>query len=229
LINALFTIARTVHDSIDYLTPDGEKKFISQLLCRFIDKVDFGKDLEQQLNVYVECRAIFCNLDTVRDKLVYKVSDLAMRAFRCMKGKHSKKTGAFVKAALAYCYITIASIDDVRRRLVLLLHSAQIALLNQCLPQTDAFLKAAITMVPEFPPYDDTQEGRRTHTEEKLAEYVRKLLSTLVITPGHPVHGPFYIVQGLLNALPKFSWQATTGVQTRYEFNHRMCSSLNIY
>jgi len=30
------------------------------------------------------------------------------------------------------------------------------------------------------------------------------------IVPGHPAHGPFYIVQGLINAIPRFAWQVRT-------------------
>jgi hypothetical protein len=58
-------------------------------------------------------------------------------------------------------------------------------------------------------------EGKRVHTEERLATFLKSLLSTLVLAPGHPDHGPFYIVQGLLNAIPKFSWQPATGVMTK--------------
>ena len=36
-----------------------------------------------------------------------------------------------------------------------------------------------------------------------------------MLVPGHPDHGPFYIVQGLLNAIPKFPWQNNTGHRTR--------------
>ena len=91
------------------------------------------------------------------------------------------------------------------------------ALQNQCLPQTDTFLKAAISLVPELPAYALTaggEGGRRVHTEAQLAEFVRNLLSTLVMVPGHPDHGPFYIVSGLLNALPQFPWQADSTVKT---------------
>ena len=56
LINTLFDFGRTVHDSLDCLSPVGEAAYRGELLVRFIEKVDFGKDLEQQLNFYVECR-----------------------------------------------------------------------------------------------------------------------------------------------------------------------------
>lgn len=205
LINSLFEIGRVLHDSVDCLSPEGEKKHIALLIGSFIDKIDFGKDLEQQLNVYVECRGIFCNLDRIQDKLVLCTMSLACRALKLVKGKHSKKTSSFVKACLAYCHITIPSIADGFRRLLLLITAGQVALLNGCLPQTDTLLKAAISTLPDLNATEDI-EGRRVSTEEKLASYIRTLLSTLVLTPGHPEHGPFYIIAGLLNALPKFPW-----------------------
>ena len=122
----MFDICRTIHDSVDCLSPEGERRYIGNLLNGFIGKIDFGRDLEQQLNVYVECRAIFCNLDMVKDQLILCVSGLAVKAYRFMRGKHSKKTAAFAKACLAYCHITVPSIADVPRKLELLLHCAQV-------------------------------------------------------------------------------------------------------
>ena len=40
------------------------------------------------------------------------------------------------------------------------------------------------------------------------------MISNLVLI-GHPEHGPFYIVQGLRNALPRYQWQAYSLVQCR--------------
>ena len=214
LIHTMFDIGRTLHDSVDSLSDEGEKRHIGSLICAFIDKINFGKDLEQQLNVYVECRSIFCNLDLVQDKLIMCVTSLAVKAYRYMKGRHSKKTAAFSKGCLAFCHITTPSISDIPRKLQLQLYCAQVALLNQNLPQTDTFLKASISLIPEMPSHEEI-EGKRVHTEEKLSVFLRSLLSTLVVTPGHPEHGPFYIVQGLLNALPRYSWQPTTHFQTK--------------
>jgi hypothetical protein len=214
LIHTMFDIGRTLHDSVDSLSDEGEKRHIGTLICAFIDKIDFGKDLEQQLSVYVECRSIFCNLDLVQDKLIMSVCALAVKAYKYMKGRHSKKTAAFSKGCLAFCHITTPSIADIGRKLQLQLYCAQVALLNQNLPQTDTFLKASISLIPEMPSHEEI-EGKRVHTEERLSVFLRSLLSTLVITPGHPEHGPFYIVQGLLNALPRYAWQPTTHFQTK--------------
>jgi hypothetical protein len=126
LINTMFYVARTIHDSVDCLSTDNEHRYVGGLLCAFIEQIDFDRDLEQQLNVYVECRAIFCNSDMVKDKLCICVGGLAVKAYKFVKGKHSKKTAAFAKACLAFCHITIPSIADVFRKLELLLFCAQV-------------------------------------------------------------------------------------------------------
>ena len=76
---------------------------------------------------------------------------LTSRAHRYMRGKHNRKTSAFVKAALAYCHITAPSISDSYTRFSLLIACAEAALYNCCLPQTDTFLKAAISLLPDLP------------------------------------------------------------------------------
>jgi hypothetical protein len=152
LINTLFDLARTIHDSVDAMTAEGERRHIGALIVSgLIMKVDFRRDLEQQLNIFNDCRGAFFNLQVVIDRLVLRVASLAMKAHRLTKGRHTRKTSGFVKACLAYCHVTIPSVDDLFRRLELMLLCAQVALVNQCLPQTDTFLKAAISLVPEMP------------------------------------------------------------------------------
>ena len=62
--------------------------------------------------VILRGRAMFCNLDIVKDRLILCVVGLAMKAHKLVKGKHSKKTATFVKACFAYCHITIPSLPD---------------------------------------------------------------------------------------------------------------------
>lgn len=168
----------------------------------------------------MECRAVLCNFEQVKDKLIFCVSGLAMKTLKYVKGRHLKKTSTFVKACLAYCHITIPSLSSVFRKLQLLLYCAEVSLANQCLPQTDTFLKAAISLIPEMPTFYDEIDGKKhIHYEEKLSDYILSLLSFLVVAPGHPEHGPFYIIQGLLNAIPSFQWQIVTGIQIKIYIN----------
>lgn len=52
---------------------------------------------------------------------------------------------------------------------------------------------------------DEEEDGRQ---EARLTAYLLSLLSFLVLLPGHPELGPFYIVRGLINAIPRFAWKA---------------------
>lgn len=101
--------------------------------------MDFGRDFEQQLTFYVDARAAFPNLDLTFATLVQCVVKLAMDTRKIVKGQHSRKTGAFVKACAAYCFITIPSIVSVMTRLDLYLLAGQIALVNLCLGQGEWF------------------------------------------------------------------------------------------
>eukprot|EP00943_MAST-04B_sp_MAST-4B-sp1_P004146 g4146.t1 len=207
VIATVFDIARSLHDSLDSLSVADERRQISNSLCRFIALIDFGNNLEQQLNVLVDCRAAFPNLDSVKDRLVLSVIKLAVKANVMMKGKHTRKTSAFVKACFAYCHITIPSIDDVFRRLYLFLQCGQVALMNNCLPQTDTFFKAAISEIPDVPKsYIAPYQSSQTSSEPMLMEFVKTFLASLIVVPGHPEHGPFYLVSGLRNAIAKYSW-----------------------
>ena len=52
------------------LTLDDERKMISNLISGFVRNISFGRDFEQQLSFYVECRASFSNLDQVLVQLI---------------------------------------------------------------------------------------------------------------------------------------------------------------
>ncbi len=69
--------------------------------------------------------------------------------------------------------------------------------------------------MPSFLDLTDTNQQKRLHTEERVSIYLANLLSFLVITPGHPDNGAFYLIRGLVNALSKYSWQNTTHYQLK--------------
>ncbi|XP_073071599.1 VPS35 endosomal protein-sorting factor-like isoform X7 [Manis javanica] len=138
ILNALLHVCKTMHDSVNALTLEDEKRMLAYLINGFIKMVSFGRDFEQQLSFYVEARSMFCNLEPVLVQLIHSVNRLAMETRKVMKGNHSRKTAAFVRACVAYCFITIPSLAGIFTRLNLYLHSGQVALANQCLSQVDS-------------------------------------------------------------------------------------------
>lgn len=135
IINALMYIAKIMHDSVNALTVEDEKRQIGALICDLVQRVDYGRDFEKQLNYYAEARAAFPNLDSVHIQLVQCVNRQAVNTRRIVRGHHTRRTSAFVRACAAFCFITIPSLTLVSIRLQLYLLSGQVALLNQCLGQ----------------------------------------------------------------------------------------------
>ena len=219
LLNNLMHIARQLHDSLDYLSFDDERRQLGLLITAFVRKMSFGRDLEAHLSFYVDCRANFANLDAVLDTLVLGATRLAMQTHTIVRGRHSKRTAAFVKAAMAFCFITIPSIGSRMLRLNLNVLCAQASLCNQLLPQMDGFVKAAVTLVPEIvgPPDVELEAPLRAEAEKREVELVSvlsNLCSFLVVVPGHPEHGPFYLVKGLLNVLQAAGWRRPASLPT---------------
>lgn len=101
---------------------------------------------------------------------------------RIVKGSHTRKTAAFVKACAAYSFITIPSIISTTHRLDLYLFTAEVALANLCLGQADACLEAALNLLPELPKILEI-DGRHRNSEFYLQSYVQKFLSFLILVP----------------------------------------------
>lgn len=131
-----------------------------------------------------------------------------------MKGNHSRKTAAFVRACVAYCFITIPSLVGIFTRLNLYLHSGQVALANQCLSQADAFFKAAIGLVPEVPKTISI-DGKLRPSEPFLLEFLCNFFSTLLIVPDHPEHGVLFLVRELLNVIQDYTWEDSSDDKIR--------------
>eukprot|EP01088_Endostelium_zonatum_P002802 TRINITY_DN1359_c0_g1_i2.p1 TRINITY_DN1359_c0_g1~~TRINITY_DN1359_c0_g1_i2.p1 ORF type:complete len:942 (+),score=217.40 TRINITY_DN1359_c0_g1_i2:79-2904(+) len=206
IINCMFTVCQVVHDSVNSLSFQDEIRQISKLIAQFVTKIDFGNDVEKHLNFYVDCRRSFANLDSVKQHLVMGVNNLTMKTLKLIGGTHTKKTTAFVRACVAFCFITIPSMDDIFSRLNLYLISSQVALLNQCLPQADSLLKAAIALLLEVPNLVEQSDKTMKSTEETFVSYILNLCSTLVVAPGHPEYGAFYLINGLYNAIKDYKW-----------------------
>ncbi|KYO30591.1 VPS35 endosomal protein-sorting factor-like [Alligator mississippiensis] len=206
ILNALLHVCKTMHDSVNALTLEDEKRTLAALINGFIKMVSFGRDFEQQLSFYVEARSMFCNLEPVLVQLIHSVNQLAMETRKVMKGNHSRKTAAFVRACVAFCFITIPSLGNIFACLNLYLHSGQVALANQCLSQADAFFKAAVSLVPEVPKMINI-DGKMRPSETFLLEFLCNFFSTLLIVPDHPEQGVLFLVRGLLNVIQDYTWE----------------------
>ncbi|XP_043958673.1 VPS35 endosomal protein-sorting factor-like isoform X2 [Gambusia affinis] len=214
ILNAMLHICKTMHDSVNALTLEDEKRSLALLIIGFIRMVSFGRDFEQQLSFCVEARATFCNLEPVLVQLIHTVNQLAMETRVVMKGNHSRKTAAFVRACAAYCFITIPSLSSIFSRLHLYLLSGQVALANQCLSQADAFLKAAVSVLPEVP-RSISVEGKLRSSESFLLDFINNFLATLLVVPDHPEHGVLYLVRGLLNMVQDYTWEDNSDAKVR--------------
>ncbi|XP_053196750.1 VPS35 endosomal protein-sorting factor-like isoform X2 [Scomber japonicus] len=214
ILNAMLHICKTMHDSVNALTLEDEKRSLSLLIIGFIRMVCFGRDFEQQLSFCVEARATFCNLEQVLVQLIHTVNQLAMETRRVMRGNHSRKTAAFVRACAAYSFITIPSLSSIFSRLSLYLQSGQVALANQCLSQADAFLKAAVSILPDVP-RSISIEGKLRSSESFLMDFINNFLATLLVIPDHPEHGVLYLVRGLLNMVQDYTWEDNSDAKVR--------------
>lgn len=113
----------------------------------------------------------------------------------------------------------------------LYLLSGEVALANQALSQADTLFKSAIKLVQEVPAkvgkfskkkkkfskkkplnlwillntIEVESQGMKS-TEESLISFLRNFLSSLVVVPGHPEQGPFYLVKGLLKVINDYPW-----------------------
>ena len=82
---------------MDFLASENEVNMVGQLLKKIIQKIDFGRDLEQQLKVLNQARGIFINFDQVTDLLVQKALQCSDSCLRLMKYRHTRKSLGFAK------------------------------------------------------------------------------------------------------------------------------------
>ena len=61
---------------------------------------------------------------------------------------------------MAYCFITIPALDSIFPRLSLYLLASHVALVNGCLPQGEALIKAAITLLRDVPAVEGAHQHR---------------------------------------------------------------------
>uniref|UniRef100_A0A914W6I6 Uncharacterized protein n=1 Tax=Plectus sambesii TaxID=2011161 RepID=A0A914W6I6_9BILA len=211
LANHILTLCKSLHDSLNALSLEDERRATALLLCRALDRFSFPDNPEQMLSFLVEARGSLSNLDDVVEFLVVRVNGLAVETRNRVSGRHSRKTAYFTRACVANVYITIPSIVDQFVRMRLYTQSAGVALLSNCLPQADALLKAAISLIPDLPTTMTTgaSTSRKKSAEPMVVELVSELMSLLLVVPDSPEQQqPLYLFKGLMNAVRRYSWTA---------------------
>lgn len=227
IINTLFGVAKIVHDAINAFSYEEEVRKTSLMLTNFVTKIDFGRDFEKHLNFYVECRRAFANIDAVKGTLVKGALNLLTKTYKIVHGEHTKETAAFVRACIAFCYITIPSMEDILQRLHLLLFAGQVALTNHSVSQAESLFKAAVAAIDEVPATLEVRFDRRARqTEPELIEFIKLFVSLLVAVPGHPELGPFYLLRGLLQIVKDYPWEE--GSIAKAEIYNAMIALLSV-
>jgi hypothetical protein len=191
-VHAFLEIGKSLHDSIDILALYSEKSEVNELISCVISAIDFGNDFEQKLSIYVDFRKAFPNLNEVNKNLIRAVNKLLISAYIQSSSHYSSRSPDFVKACAAFCQITIPSLDDIFERNQLYLESAQAALMNGLVGQAEGLIKAAIASLPLITNAKD---------EYKLFAWLQSFIGYVLVFPGHPESGPFFLCSGLINAI----------------------------
>lgn len=167
---------------------------VSKIICKIIRRIDHGKDLDKTLNDYTNARGMFINLDEVTETLVYSALQLASRCHALTKGQHNGKTQTFVKACIAYAHITIPTLENVQKQVNLFFLSAQVALLNGLIGETESLLRAVLATLSEN--FKDTPMDLAYTTQVVL-----RMLGFLVVVPSNPEAHYFEIVEGIMQLM----------------------------
>jgi hypothetical protein len=213
--HTLMSVCRTMHDTVDAMSADDDVLAIAALIIDgLLRAVSFGNDLEQQLAFYVECRAAFSNIDPVMQFLVRSTNRIAAELHRAAtlrspSGGHTRRTAAFARACAAYSFITVPSLNGIFHRMYLYVESGQVAIVNQCLSQADAFFRAAIALIPSVPRLLVMADGKVRATETMLVDFLLGFVAALVVVPDCPDQGTLYLLRGLLNAVQDYQWDAS--------------------
>uniref|UniRef100_A0A7S3KFV3 Uncharacterized protein n=1 Tax=Euplotes crassus TaxID=5936 RepID=A0A7S3KFV3_EUPCR len=199
-MHTVLTIAKVLHDKIDSMSDKKEIERLSEKICTLIKKIDFGRDLEKMLKVFTDARGMFTNLDEVTQYLIYAVLRLAVQANKITKGKHNKKTMAFVKACIAYAHITIPSLFDSKDQIKLFMLTAEVGLMNGLISETDSIIKAILLILNAQ--YKNNQD---LEAEAKMTEHLLNVIGFLVVMPSNP-ENHFEATYVIMNLIEKKVW-----------------------
>ena len=210
--------AKAVAATVDRLTAEGTRKEVFRTIVDLIQSIDFGRDFETHLSVLVECRKSFPFIEPVQEALVLQAIRLAVLTMKAFKGKTTERSSAFIRSCLAFCQITIPSLQGVVTRLNLFTISAGAALQNGLVGLAEGLLKSAIVLLSETESTSaaaraaagsssSTAMGQMTCADESgVVLAITNMCGLFVVLPGHPEYGALYIIEKLVAAVDRYTW-----------------------
>lgn len=181
---------------------------ISGLMIQFLKRVDFGRDLEEYLNIFTAIRANFGEFYELLEFIIFSTINLTYKAKRFSKGRYSPKITAFIQACLAFCYITIPSIHEEAKQVDLYFLTAQCGLIHNLVSQSESLMKNAISVLSELP---DKIPG--TTLDRFVTSRIKNMMSYLLVVPQNPEYEYLHLLDGVLSAIEgAIKWDPKKGV-----------------
>jgi len=78
--------------------------------------------------------------------------------------------------------------------------------------------KADIKLIQEVPSKIEV-DLQQTSSEEYLVSFLNNFVSMLVVIPGHPEQGPFYLIKGLVKVITDYPWDPSSTAKARVLMN----------
>ena len=215
VINHAFEGAKAVHDSVDALAlrtgslaEVDESITLFDLVTSFVSKVHFEEaNVDGELRFLMNCRSAFTNADGALIKVVQRAIAIVKRCIT-EDVKNNEKTKAQAASSVAFCQITIPSVENIEARLDLIVETAKYATVCELHAQVDGVISSAI---------QDIEEAIETLRAERVHAFVAKLSEVLMDNPaGHPEYGSFYAIATASTMLEKMT--TDTGCYKAYAY-----------
>ncbi|KRX02875.1 hypothetical protein PPERSA_04078 [Pseudocohnilembus persalinus] len=203
-VHSLLTTAKHVNTGL-HIT-DQTKKNLTNIMITLIKRINFGKDLEQMLNLYTDIRGNFGNISEVAEILIYSVVDLTFLGRKLSKNKINKKMKAFLQACIAFCYISIPMVKDIYSQVQFYNLCTQVALVHNLISQADSMFKTSLTLLAELP---ESIDGK--NIDEKLAPLMKNMVGLMIILPDDPEMDYLHFFQGFYKLYQVFKWSKKNG------------------
>ncbi|KAA6359293.1 MAG: hypothetical protein EZS28_045180, partial [Streblomastix strix] len=205
-VELLVELAKRAFLWIDSRTHDSIKSRMDNLLVNFASKVDFGQDnVDDQLNFYVDMRQTFPLFSELRSQLIVLVNVLGMKQVQLLRAQQQpqkyktanskryeiQQTTDFIKGCIAFCHVTLPSLEEEStKRAKLALETASLALNATLIGQSEDLLDMSVEALRQIPK-TRTVKSDIIDADLEFCEIASQILGLLLVMPGHPHNGPF--------------------------------------